>query len=241
MKSLGSNPARASLLAIVLVQSCGNGSPTSPTAAKALVINIPSALAVGSSTNVITRVSNNGRLQAVAATLTADPPGIVAIDGLKITALAPAIATVVARYDGLEAKQTVAVVPDMSARWSGELSRTTCVRESGPASDPCRFGLNNATFRLVLTGEGADLNGTMEIPANEVNGEITGSVNSAGQSRMSGALQSGEVTITFAMWAGTVEGNEWKLEPLKWKRSFTNAFGPQVLVETWEVRQLTRQ
>jgi hypothetical protein len=106
---------------------------------------------------------------------------------------------------------------------------------------PCRFGLNNATFRLVLTAEGADLNGTMEIPANEVNGEITGSVNSAGQSRMSGALQSGEVTITFAMWAGTVEGNEWKLEPLKWKRSFTNAFGPQVLVETWEVRQLTRQ
>ena len=237
-------PRRGSawLFCLLLVYSCGGAEIAGPTVPPTLRIEAPTSINVGVTKTVRASMVEAGQARAVAPTWDAEPSSALAISGTSITGLSPARAVLTARYEGLEATASVSVVPNVRGTWLAQITRTECVRESGPGSTPCRFAAGFAQpFRLSMTNDGATIGGSIRVFDVVLTGPVTGFLGVDGRLTLSATAINEGITVTITEWSSTFDRGVWTPDSLHWRRSFTNAFGPQVLKESWQFSQIRRE
>jgi len=225
------------LVSLLIISSCRHAGPTAPTSPRVqeLLIEAPSSIKVGLNKPVAAKIRMDGQARPVQAAWVAEPVETVEFIANSIRGLTPGMAVLAARYEALKATVNVTVVPDAAGTWLGQIRLTACTRESGGGSNPCKFAVGfTQPFRLSISHDGTPLTGHLDVFERTISGDVQGKIEVDGQVMLSGKLDSADSHVTFSDWVSSFRRGIWSPAPLKWRRSFTNGFGAQVIEETWE-------
>jgi hypothetical protein len=207
---------------------------------------------VGSTTTVSALGSYaDGHTAPVMATWSSDNTAVATIDaGGRLTAIRLGRAGITAAFESMTASTEIIVTPAPGASWSGDFSGTwtgdstevSCTRLSGPGPSPCEGqerggGRFPTTFVIHQNASAVTAGATVNI----FSGTLEGWVDDSGHLYLTGQLSEGEggtsrlrdADFTISP-AGTLVGT------YSWTRTFTNAFGAQILRQDWRLLDLTR-
>lgn len=222
--------------------SCGGGSsaghsPGGPTSLPQLSI-VPSSLnmSVGETATLVA-VDTGGGPSAVnwssekPEVITITPSGLAEAKSIGETSILASSGTLAARATGV-------VVRRIAGTWVGTTRMTGCTRQSGPGRNPCPTGIE-FPLRMTLDQSGSSLSG--ELASFEtVKGTVTASIDVNSTLVVAGTIpyEGGEVAVNT--WNTTVTDSDMSGTYVLTQK-FTNAFGPQVLKETFEIVKCSRQ
>jgi hypothetical protein len=194
---------------------------------------------------------DDGRTAPVPATWSTDNAAVATVDQSgRLTAVRIGHTAVTAISENLSATQDAAVNPGPNAPWVGEFSGTwsgdstelSCSRISGTGPSPCEGQeRGGGRFPTTLTIRQQANAVTSQTLMNVFTGTLTGWVDGTGHLYLSGQVSQVEAGVS------KLRDSDFSISPggtlvgtYSWIRTFTNAWGQQVLRQDWRLLDRTR-
>jgi hypothetical protein len=148
-------------------------------------------------------------------------------------------ATVTATAGSITARVAATVVRRVAGRWSGTVKMMECTRQSGPGRNPCVTGIVYP-LELTFVQAGPALSG--ELATYEtVRGPVGGSIDARSHLDVTGVITYGDgATMTIDRWDSAVDEAA-MTGSFDVTHRFGNAFGEQVLKETFAILDCSRK
>jgi hypothetical protein len=222
--------------------TCGSEPPTQPTNSNLVAFSIRPAL---TSLKVFETVTfsvvgrfQDGTERIVDASWSTSAPSIVSIDSRGVAfAQGQGTTTISASTNGRVVSSALAVVPDLSGSWTGQMRIVTESRVSG--AGPFRpFPGTVAPIGFVLTQLHDAVSGTGEMYLSP--GFVTGTVTSDGGTTLAGRFSNAEgFNAEITAWSSHFDTSGNSTGHFTVQQRFTNIFGPQVIVDECEIVSLS--
>jgi len=233
--SFGTVARVVSILTGTVLLSCNANSPAGPTDTGAFRVEpATTALRVSDSVQFVAMRGS----EVATALWTSDAAEVVEITSTgRATARSPGTATIWASSDDDRISAYIRSVPDATGRWQGQTIDTASIHVSGPGPYVSTVGLirslvlNIGQNGGVLSGDGViDLVPCPISGSIDENGQITLTASFSNEEGFSGEITKWSSVLTEQSITGEFEITQ----------RFTNAFGPQVILQRARIQTLAR-